>query len=346
MSTTATSQLEAIHAMLASGHRSIRMERHTLILWGLAAAFLILATEAVFTPARLPLEWQRSLAANLFIAAVLVAVGVWDYRLTRRARLLRNETLSFVQRQITKVWWLLLGLIVVLNLGMNFFGGGYMIFGVVLVLMGIALYVHGLFSVALLAWVGIALIALGLGSVALKFSYPAMKYLAASVFGLGFPALGLALPRPGLHAQPVRRAGLLLGWLLLALAPAALAYQFGRSLADPHRSALALAAYMQEAPAVGEAVVRLPAGTVVPVHVTVTGDVLAGAAEATIPLRLARDLDVTVADGVPDGRFRVAGEDWKASIYNFRVRDLQRTTSLTRETGPDIAVRLRLSTDN
>ncbi len=346
MSTTAVSQLEAIHAMLASGHRSIRMERHSLILWGVAAAFLIVATEAVFTPARLPLEWQRSLAANLFIAAVLVVVGVWDYRLTRRARLLRNETLSFVQRQITKVWWLLLGLIVVLNLGMNFFGGGYMIFGVVLLLMGIALYVHGLFSVALLAWVGIALIALGLGSVALKFSYPAMKYLAASVFGLGFPALGLVLSYPVLHAHPARRAGLLLGWLLLALAPAALAYQFGRSAGDPHRSAVALAAYMQGAPVAGEAVVRLAAGTVVPVYVTVTGDVLAGEAEGTIPLRLARDLEVAVADGIPDGRFRVAGEAWKASIYNFRVRDFQRTTSLTRETGPDIAVRLRLSTDN
>ncbi len=33
-----SAQLQAIQAMLSSGHASIRLERHTFILWGLSAA--------------------------------------------------------------------------------------------------------------------------------------------------------------------------------------------------------------------------------------------------------------------------------------------------------------------
>ncbi len=115
----ATEQLNAIHAMMESGHRSVRLERHTLVLWGLAAAFLILVVRLIFTPERFPETLQRVLASNLFIAALLTAVGVIDLRLTRRARRQRDETLSFVQVQLTKIWWLLVGLIVLINLGMN-----------------------------------------------------------------------------------------------------------------------------------------------------------------------------------------------------------------------------------
>ena len=45
--------------------------------------------------------------------------------------------------QLTKVWWLLVGLIVVISIGMNLFGGGYLFYGIVLALMGLAFYIHG-----------------------------------------------------------------------------------------------------------------------------------------------------------------------------------------------------------
>ena len=51
---TVTTQLDAIHSMLSAGHRSIRMPRHSLILWGVLGGALCLGTEHVITPARFP----------------------------------------------------------------------------------------------------------------------------------------------------------------------------------------------------------------------------------------------------------------------------------------------------
>ena len=67
MSDTTSTQLEAIHAMMASGHRSVRMERHTLLIWGVAAAFLILVVDEIFTPERFPEVWARALASRRYL---------------------------------------------------------------------------------------------------------------------------------------------------------------------------------------------------------------------------------------------------------------------------------------
>jgi hypothetical protein len=338
-------QLHAIHAMMARGHRSVSLEHHTLVLWGLAAALLILTVRTWFTAEHYPIVWQRALATSLLISVVLTAVGFVDLRLTRRARRLRDETLSFVQLQLTKVWWLLAGMVVLINLGMHFFGGGYMFFGIVFALMGIAFYVHGLFSQQMLTWVGMLLIGLGLGSVALKLPYVVMEWLAVFVFGVGFPLLALVLHYTPGEARMARRVVAAGGWLLLVLLPTAAAYHLDRDPTPPEWPVVSLPDYRQGA-ASGPQVVRLPAGTEVPLEIQVTGDVLDGVGSAIVPMRLSSPLEVSVNDGRPDGRFRVDREPWKKALYNYRVRDLNLRSSLTRKRGPEVKVTLYISTHN
>ena len=42
-------QLDSIQSMLTRGQRNLRMERHSLILWGLAGAGLFMASDLLFT---------------------------------------------------------------------------------------------------------------------------------------------------------------------------------------------------------------------------------------------------------------------------------------------------------
>lgn len=346
MHATASEQIQAIHAMMASGHRSVRMEGHTLILWGVTGAALILITNAVFTPERFPLVWQRSIAANIFIAIVLAAVGAADYALTRRARRRRDETISFVQLQVMKVWWLLMGLVVLLNLGMNFFGGGYMFYGATLAILGLAFYVHGLFSEQMLSWIGVLLISVGFGSVALKLPFPTMEWLAVFVFGVGLPALGLALRTGRLHATLLRRAALSCAWLVVVIGLTAVSAALAKHPIALDARVIPLHEFIDSRTSAEPQVVRLPAGTVVPLQVEITGDVLEGANTAVVPLKLARDLDVALRDGKPDGYFRVHGSEWKKYLYNYRVREFDMHATLTPGRGPEVSLRMRMSTDN
>jgi len=47
-------QLDAIHAMLSAGHRNLRIERHTLLLWGIPAGLLFAISELILTPSQFP----------------------------------------------------------------------------------------------------------------------------------------------------------------------------------------------------------------------------------------------------------------------------------------------------
>ena len=125
---TVANQLEAIHSMLSAGHRSIRMQRHSFILWGITGGILCLATEHIITPARFPVHWQRAVAVMLLLGIVLTGVAIADYYYTRYRIRTRDESLPFAQAQLTKVWWLLVGMGVLFTFGTHFFGGGYMVF--------------------------------------------------------------------------------------------------------------------------------------------------------------------------------------------------------------------------
>jgi hypothetical protein len=49
MSQLATQQLDSIHSMLSAGHRNLRIERHSLVLWGANCGGLIWQTR-IFSP--------------------------------------------------------------------------------------------------------------------------------------------------------------------------------------------------------------------------------------------------------------------------------------------------------
>ncbi len=348
MSVSAKSQLDDIHSMLASGHHSIQLERHTLILWGVAAAFLILAIPVLFAPEYFDLRWHRAVAQNIFMSVLLITVGVVDYKLTRRIRAQRNESLSFVQKQLTKVWWLLVGLIVVINLGMNFFGGGYIFLAVALSIAGLALYIQGLFSQQMLCWMGGMMMVVGLASVALKIPYPEMKWLTASVFGLGLPAMSWLIHRPRTQWTLPRRLIVSILWLALVFAPAGVAYQLTKNSEAPNLPVVSLQQYMAESSsdAAKRQVVRLPAGTTIPINVDIDGDILDGTTSGTLVLTLSEALELIIQNNKPNARFRVGDGVWKHRRYNYRLREFKNEMTVTKEHGPQFDLHMSISTNN
>jgi len=347
-STQASEQIGAIHAMMASGHRSVHMERHTLIIWGLTAAGLILVGTAIFTPERFPVTWVRAISSTIFVATVLALVAYLDFYLMRRKRDLREESISFVQLQVTKVWWLLLGLIVVINLGMNFFGGGYMFYSLVLILMGLALYIHGLFSKQMLSLAGIMMILLGLATISLRLPFSLIEWLTVFCFGLGWPLLGLTLNLSVLTHSWKHRIALTMGWLLLVTAPTIAAYKWSSLREAPATKSITLAEYLQQGEQTGmtEQVVVLASGSTVPLQVEVTGDVLTGSNVTTLPMVLSQPIEIAVKGSKPDGRFRVGDGDWKNFIYNYRLRDFSMVSTLDPKHGPLVKLKLHISTNN
>jgi len=347
-SSQASEQIEAIHTMMASGHRSVHMERHTLILWGFAAAGLILVGTAIFSDARFPVTWIRALASTGFFTTVLVVVAYFDFRQVQRCRDDRAESISFVQLQVTKVWWLLVGLIVLINLGMNFFGGGYMFYSLVLILMGLALYVHGLFSRQMLSLVGVMMILLGLASISLRLPFPVMEWLTVFCFGIGWPVLGLSLNLDALNRSLVYRLLFSVLWLGLITLPVLIIYRMGALQDNPVTQPVSLRQYMQSTPAAiaHEEVVRLAAGSTIPLKIVLSGDVLDGLNSITLPMLLSKQMDIALKQGKPDGRFRIADGRWKNFIYNYRIRNFSMTSSLERAKGPQVNLKLYVSTNN
>ena len=329
-------QIEAIHSMLTNGHRSVRLERHSMILWGLTAAFLILFVNAVFTREHIPLLWQRSLASNGFITLVVILVAYWDFRLTRQQRELRDETLSFIQVQLTKVWWSLIGLIILINLGMNFFGGKYLFYPIMIALAGLGFYIQGLFSQQLLAWNGILMILLGLACLILQTPYPTMEWLTIILAGLGVPLLAWLIDIPVIQQKLSYRLISSVGWLCLVTLPTWAIHQSSYQTPRPDWPQISLQDYRQQAPAQQEHVVRIPAGTQIPFGINIRGETLASVERTVIPLTLKRPLDVTVSKGKLDGRYRVENGNWVHPRRKFVIKERQLATQLTDKEGVKI----------
>jgi hypothetical protein len=324
---TVASQLEAIHSMLAAGHRSIRLQRHSLLLWGITGGVLCLGTEHVITPGRFPGHLERAVALLLFLGIVLSGVAVADYCYTRYRIAAREESLPFVQAQVIKVWWLLVGMGVLFTFATAFFGGGQMVFVIWLVLFGLGIYVHGLFSEQILEWAGVMMILLGIGALALSAPYTATQWLAASTFGLGMPLLGAMLDR-GASKSAWTRAGQSAVWLAVVLAPALAAYEWRES---------------RQIPPQGASVVTLPAGARIPLKIRIGGDIVEDTRDLALPLTLVRPIDVVVLDGQPNGMFRVAGGPWKRRATGLWIRDVQLGATLAPATGPEASVSMNFS---
>jgi hypothetical protein len=291
-------QLDSIQAMLAAGHRSVHLERHTLALIGCVGAFLIAATEVVFTIDFIPDHRQRAMAVFLWLAVWLGGVSLLDHRLTQRARRRRDETLPFAQAQITRAWWMLLTMGTLASFAMFFYGGGAMIYCLWIVLIGLGIYLFGLFSRRIVEWIGLAAILLGVTALGAGVPYGTTRWLCAACFAIGMPVVAWLAQRVDDASMAKRLAGTILWLALVAGPPLAFARLAGTA-----------------PPLAGEPVLHLAADTRVPLRIEVEGSLLAVAPGNGAELVLKRPVDVALTDGQPDGRYRIGEGAW------HKVRD-------------------------
>jgi hypothetical protein len=186
----AEEQLDAIRSMLSAGHRSITLELHSFILWGLFAALALQIWPRAFTPERFP---DPLVLASLqaVTATLLFGFTAWvDFSLSIRAKRRRDETYSWTQQQLGKLSLLFAALALVLGFGSHFnpWSGAIHIF--YLGLMGVTLVAHGLFSDNLLVWAGCSSLVLAATEVVLRFPKVATHWVATAAWGLGVTSLG------------------------------------------------------------------------------------------------------------------------------------------------------------
>jgi hypothetical protein len=303
----AENRLLSIQSMLSTGQRSVHLERHTLLIWGLTGGLLCAFTDPVLTS--IASGTLRAFALLLWLSFWLGSAAVLDHTLTRRVRRLRDETLPFAQAQITRAWWLLFGLGILGTVATLFFGGGLMIYSLWLVLLGMGVFLFGLFSRALIEWIGVATILLGVAALAAGLPYMGMRWLTASCFAIGLPLAGkLSLATDG-RPLPVRLAalGLWLGAVLLSAWLMSTLSGLGRSA--PAESPVALNAFH---PRSGEQLVLLPAGSRALVRLDLDSPYLAASPAATLPVTVTQPILLSTRDGQPDGRYRLAGAHWQS----------------------------------
>lgn len=339
MTENAARQIGAIHSMLSAGHRNLRIERHSLVLWGLAGGLLFSFSEHILTPEQLPHTEQRATAWLLLISAVLGATGIADWRLTREVKAARDETWSFVHRQMMKVLWLLMAIGALLTFAMFFFGGGYMVCAAWLVLIGISLYVHGLFSEELLEWAGVLVILIGIASLGFNLSFTTMKWISASVFGIGLPLLALLLDHG--RRRPIwQRSIQSMTWILLVLTPPLVAHRIAVAAPLPDAPQHSLATFRQNPQQTGAQIIALPAGTVVPVNIEVSGELFRNTPSPVLPLTLARPVEVMMIDGRLTGDLRLPDEPWSLAREARWISIPWIKADLSIENGPAVHTRL------
>ncbi len=288
-------QFQAIQSMLTAGHRSVRLERHSLFLIGGVGGFIAGATEYIITAERFPDIPQRALVLLLWLTFWLGGMAWLDQWLTRRARQRRDETLPFAQAQITRAWWMLLGMGTLGTFAMFFHGGGGMTYALWIVLLGLGIYLFGLFSRPLIEWIGLATILLGVAGLAAGLPYGATHWLAASCFAIGMPLAGWLNARFSDASFP--RSILALGlWLLLVVTPPLLLTRFS----------------IPPVPAAGEQVLRLQAGSRIPLRVDLESPILRIEPQAELEMTLTQPVEIVLIDGQPDGRYRIGNGDWHA----------------------------------
>ena len=327
--------------MLSSGQRNLRVERHSLVLWGTCCGGVILASNHILTAEQFPALEQRAIAWLILLALTLSGISLLDWHLTRRAKQARDEAWSFIHRQVLKVWWLLMSVGVLLTFATFFYGGGYMIFAAWVVLAGLGLYVHGLFSEELLEWTGALIITIGIGMLAFRLNITASQWVAASTLGLGLPLLAAMLDRGRQRAAWVRLLQSL-GWLLCVLLPPLLAQHLASAAVPPDTPVVSLEEFRKQTAA--HQVVLLPAGSSIPVKFEVSGNVFRASNASTLPLVLNEPLEIMMNNGQPTGDWRFPSENWALARETNWIRIPWIKAELTPQTGPEIRTSLVVET--
>lgn len=298
-------QLHSIHAMLASGHRSVHLERHSLLLIGAVGGFVSGATEWIITAERFPDNRQRALVFLLWLAFWLGGMSFLDHWLTRRARHRRAETMPFAQAQITRAWWMLLAVGTLGSFAMFFYGGGAMIYALWIVLLGLGIYLFGLFSRPLIEWIGLAAILLGVAGLASGLPFGATRWLSASCFAIGMPLAGWLAARVD-DSRLIKRIGALAAWVGLVITPPLVVAGMSFTVPPPGP-----AISLDSTPSVNaEQTLRLEPGTHIPLRIDLESPLLGAAPQAEFGLTLNSAVEVALRQGQPDGRFRIADGVW------------------------------------
>ena len=337
----ATQQLDSIHSMLSAGHRNLRIERHSLVLWGASSGGLILASNHILTAEQFPVLEQRALAWLILLALAVSGVGLLDWHLTRRAKQARDEAWPFIHRQVLKVWWLLMSVGVLMTFATFFYGGGYMIFAAWVVLAGLGLYVHGLFSEELLEWTGAIIVTIGIGMLSFRLNYAASQWVAASTLGLGLPLLAAMLDR-GRQRSALIRLLQSVGWLLCVLIPPLLAQHLASADVPPDAPIVSLQEFRKQPAA--QQIVTLPAGSSIPVKVELSGDVFRPSNASVLPLVLNEPVEIMMNNGQPTGDWRFTGESWARARETHWISIPWLKAELTPQTGPEIRTSLVIET--
>ncbi|MEO5367004.1 MAG: hypothetical protein H7831_11790 [Magnetococcus sp. WYHC-3] len=335
-------QLHAIHAMLDDSRHSVRLDPHTLVVWGLAGGLLCLVAEDWITAERFPEVGQRAVAVAGLVGGVLFLAGWLDWHLTARLRARREQTVSFVHQRIRRVWWYLMGLGLVTNVGMVFYGGGYLSYSSWLFLLGLALGVHGMFSRQPLAWVGAAMQGVAVGMVALGLEYSALRWITALALGLGLPLAGGLLAGLEGRSRRVQAAGLAC-WVVALGVGSLGVLQAHRQVAGPPMTPVSLEQWRQDPRRLeGGHVVALPVGTRLPVSVALSSDALVQPLALHAEVTLARPLQIQLRDGRPAGLMRTGAGPWRQTHHALRLRQLflraasDAATGLHLEAGMDL----------
>ncbi|MCA1978166.1 MAG: hypothetical protein LDL19_02920 [Thiobacillus sp.] len=319
-----------MQSMLAAGHRCVHLEKHSLLLLGAVGGFLCVATECVITDTRFPDVTERGGALLIWLALWLGGVSLLEHRLTRRARQQRAETLPFAQAQITRAWWMLLSVGCLGSFAMIFHGGGGMIYALWIVLLGLGVYLFGLFSRPLIEWIGLATLLLGVAGLAAGLPYGTTRWLAASAFAVGLPLAGWLNARVD-DAGVIRRLAALAIWLAAVIAPPLLTVRYSTT-PIPEAAPVALGSPI----GTGVQVLRLEAGTRVPLRVDMESPILRVSPRAGLDITLTQPVEVALIDGQPDGRYRIGDGDWHAIHDGVLRLMIDRITPRLNGTAPEV----------
>lgn len=318
-------QLESIQSMLTAGHRCVHLETHTLLLWGLGGGAIVAFTEYVITDHRFPDITVRAVALLLWLAFWLAALAWFDHRLTHHRRSKRDETLPFAQAQINRAWWMLLLLGALGSFAMHFFGGGSMIYAMWIVLLGLGIYLFGLFSRPLTEWIGLATLLLGVAGLAAGIPFPVTHWLAAACFAIGLPLAGVLLHWVDDRQLPQRATALTL-WLILVIAPPLALAHLGSKQAPEGVPRISLDSMLADGVPDKPAILAVPTGTVVPLRVEMSSPLISMPNDSGMSLTLKTPVEILLENGQPEGRYRVAEGPWHAvhdGVLYLRISKLE-----------------------
>lgn len=343
-----TTQLDSILGMLSHGHNSVRLEAHTLPLWGVTVGILIgftgLLADAL-TPHIINSSQERNLFIQIYIACIVMIVIAIDCYLIVKSRQKRDESISPLQRKINNINWLVCGSgVMIMMYAAQNLPGSHELFGLYIVLSGFCLYVFGLFSYSWYRWTGIIQMLLGICALFLLKNYT-MKIYAATSFIIGCTLIHV-LDHENLNTkQLVVRSFTWVAavWLVAGIAVYA---NYKLFVDSDHLPVVALAEYTEaNAVPLEPVVVSLPKGTEIPFEYLFEFDLFNENLMAQWTMQLKQPVDIVVYNGRPTGIYRVGDNAWRRRQDSLVVSNFTQQFYIDPDEGPSIRREVTIETN-